>query len=288
MHEMRLSIEPQSLNLPASVRNHPRFESFADLGGREYGFGVQVGSEYWLHVHGVGSFLFRHGELEVKGFPDSSLDPASFRDAFFHGVAPWLLQRAAWDCLHASAVLEKEGVLVFCGPSHRGKSTMCGAWAREGAVLYGDDAVAFVIRGAAALAARLPQRVRLRGPSESWFRNAPNPAAELPGGLFVRYDLSATLKPIRAVFWMDPLRPAAEKEAALLTRLNPTEAFPLLLAGAHCMTMSDAACNRKMVDNYLSLARLAPCFRLSVVADLGRLPAAVERIRQTLAEPASV
>jgi hypothetical protein len=284
MDHLRLVIGREPLPFPPNVSCLPGFESIADATGAEYGFAFRRDDEYWLHVHRVGAFVLRPGVPEATGVPDPGLDLASFRDAFFHSVAPWVLQRGPWECLHASAVLTGPGVVIFCGPSGRGKSTLARAWADRGAPGYGDDAVPYLIRDHHAMAANLPQRFRLREPAASSFPRFPENVWEPsdPAATEIRCSLASTLRPVRAACWLDPMRPYHERRPVLLSRVSPVQAFPLLLGAAHCMTMSDPQCNRKMVRNYLAFARAVPVFRLSLAAGLDRLPEVLDFLERHL------
>ncbi|MBI3696747.1 MAG: hypothetical protein HY238_18150 [Acidobacteria bacterium] len=214
------------------------------------------------------------------GFPDAGVNQVAFREAFFHGVAPWLLQRREWDCLHGSAVLTWGEVMAFCGPAHRGKSTLARAWVDRGAIPYADDAAPFLVQDGVARSARLPQRISLREPAASYFPNVPAPEYDLLPGGEIWYDLEPTLRPLRSVYWLEPMTQAAESAVTVLARIPPVEALPLLLSAAHCMSWKDPGCNRKMVLNYLSLVRLTPVFRLSFVSDLHRLPTVIDRLER--------
>jgi hypothetical protein len=276
MAKLRLSIEDGFLRFPKDASEYPGFEVWPDPWGNEYGFGLPQGVEYWMKVHGIGAFIIDPGYQKVSGFPENGLSLTAFRDAFFHGVAPWLLQRREWDCLHGSSVLTENGVVVFCGPTGRGKSTLARACADRGAVPYADDAVPFLIRNGTAMSARIPQRIRLREPAASRFPDSPDSGLYPDGSREIFYDLEPSLRPLRCVYWLAPMAEPAAAAAATIRRVNPVEALPLMLSVAHCMSLKDPDCNRKMVRNYLWLVKRTPVFRLSFVSDLDRIPAVLD------------
>jgi hypothetical protein len=265
---------------PPEIENDPLADRWVDPVGRECGFSVERDGRHWICLHRFGTFIVQPSYSEVLGFRDPGVDPESFEDVFFRLVAPWVINRKDWDCLHGSAVLTPSGVVIFCGPSGRGKSTIACASTERGASPYADDAVPFLIRNGVPMAAQIPQRLRLRQPAASWFSGPPRPPRNGNNGE-VFYDLEATLRPILAIYWLERMADASECPHPLIERISTSESFRLLLAGAYCLTLSDAACNRKMVDNYLALSRLAPVFQLSFASGLDQLSAVLDCLEQS-------
>jgi hypothetical protein len=196
-------------------------------------------------------------------------------------VVPWLLQRQEWDCLHASAVLIPAGVVIFCGPSGCGKSTLARAWSERGAATYADDAVPFLVRDGMAMSARIPQRLRLREPAASHFpieRHDPFSASSASREL--TYDLEPSLRPVSSIYWPEPAAGGMGCADPVIERIPAREAFSLLLSEAHCMSLRDPACNRKMIRNYLSLVESVPVFRLRYPLRLDLLPAVLAELER--------
>ncbi len=278
MLKIRLSICKESISFPPDIAEDPCVERWRDPAGGEYGFSLQKDGQCWIRLHRLGSFVFRPGHWEALGSPDEGTEPGRFREAFFHVVAPWILGRLDWECLHASAVLTASGVVAFCGPSGRGKSTLARACGDRGGLPYADDAVPFLIRDGLVMAACMPQPLRLRGQAASWFGDPPGQQPNGENGHEVLYDFEPTLRPLCAVYWLEEMSDAAERPVPLIERISPLESFRLLISEAYCLTLADAACNRKMVRSYLSLVRLAPVWRLSFPAGLERMPTLLEYI----------
>lgn len=270
MSKLRFSIR-EDASVPTEIESDPGLQRWQDPDGREFGFSVYKHGQYWVRFHAYGTFVVQAGSWEAVGFPNEGVASGLFRDVFLRLIAPWILQRQDWECLHASAVLFGSGVVSFCGPSGRGKSTIARGYRDRGATLYADDAVPFVIRDGVPMAARIPQRLRLRGPAASWFGEAPCPAPEEHDGDEVVHDLEPSLRPISAVYWLEPMVVAEERPLRLVERLPGMESFFLLLGQAYCLTLADSICNRKMVNNYLYLVHSVPVFRLTFPSGLNRM-----------------
>jgi hypothetical protein len=278
MPALSLSIQERPFSFPSEIQQDPLLERWDDQCGKEYGFGIRKNSEYWMTFYRAGTFVVQDGDPEVSGFPEPGADLQRFRELFFYVVVPWMIQRQEWECLHASAVLAGSGVVMFTGPSGRGKSTMARAFCDHGAVPYADDAAPFLVRGDSVLCARIPQPLKLREPAASHFTAPKLPVHQDDSE--IRWDLKPTLRPLSVIYWLDRMTEGGAQGGAVIEALSQMSAFRLLLEEAHCISMSDSSCNRKMVRNYLSLARLSPVFRLSVPARLDAIPKVVKRIQE--------
>ncbi|HYM10635.1 MAG TPA: hypothetical protein VEU62_07880 [Bryobacterales bacterium] len=280
MSSIRLLVRQEPFVFPPEIERDPRLDRWVDPVGRECGFSLERDGQHWICIYQLGAFIVQPGYSEVLGFPDAGVETERFQDVFFRLVAPWLINRKVWDCLHASAVLSGSGVVIFCGPSGRGKSTLARACAERGAAPYADDAVPFLIRDGVPLAAHIPHRLRLRDPAASWFNDAPRPSWNGNRNGEILYDLEGSLRPISAIYWLERRSDAGEHPVPLVERISTSESFRLLLAEAYCLTLTDGACNRKMVDNYLALARLASVFQLSFASGREQIPAVLDCLEQ--------
>jgi hypothetical protein len=278
MPPLSLSIQEGPFAFPSEIEEDPLLERWDDQWGKEYGFGLKKNSQYWMKFHRAGTFVVQDGDAEVSGFPEPGADLQRFRELFFYVVVPWMIQRQEWECLHASAVLTRAGVVMFTGPSGRGKSTMARAFCDHGAVPYADDAAPFLVTDDSVLCACIPQPLKLREPAASHFATPRwtfyQDASE------VRWDLKPTLRPLSVIYCLDRMREGAGQGGAVIEPISRATAFRLLLEEAHCISMSDSSCNRKMVRNYLSVARISPVFRLSFPARLDAIPKVVRRIQE--------
>ena len=79
------------------------------------------------------------------------------------------MQVQGHEVMHASAVRMSHGLVVLCGSSHMGKSTLAYGFSRRGHPQWADDLVVFEPAGNAATAIALPFRPSLRSASASTF-----------------------------------------------------------------------------------------------------------------------
>lgn len=101
--------------------------------------------EVWLHQHGVGTFLIRHGREII--FDPAPQAPEVLLRAFVLGPALGaLLHQRGLLVLHASGVVCNRGAIAFVGDPGAGKSTMAAALYRQGYPLIADDIVAIETR----------------------------------------------------------------------------------------------------------------------------------------------
>lgn len=282
MERIRLTISTGNRILPPRHSELPGFERWENNTGGEHGFGFFHGAQFWMRIHRVGDFLVAPDFECVSGFPESSVSDELFREIFFRLIVPWILQRREWDCLHGSAVLTDSGVITFCGPSGRGKSTLARAYCEHGAVAYADDALPFRMRDGRAWASSIPQRLRPRQPAAEVYTKSITPGGARIGETELTYALQETARPLRAVFWLEPMRPAFELAEPEVSLLATPDAFRRLLTEAHCMTLSDPVANRKMVENYFELVATTPVYQLTFPADLPRIDRTIEMIRAVL------
>jgi hypothetical protein len=255
-------------------------EVWHDTGGREYGLGRFQRDFIWAKIHSAGVYRVDVSSGYAQGCPNDGVSPRWFRELFFHIIAPCVLQRYQWDCLHASAVLTDAVTIAFCGPTRRGKSTLARAYCDRGHIPYADDALPFLIENGEVFCARIPQRLRLRKAAANRFAELPIADALANGNGSVTCDLRGSLRPLRAIYWLDPMNSDDSRTAAEIDSIPASESFQLLMGQAHCMSVKDAECNRKTVRNYLDLAKNVPLLRLSFPRNLDHLSATLDLLDQ--------
>jgi hypothetical protein len=145
---------------------------------------------------------------------------------------------------------------------------------------YADDAVPFLAAEGCVMAGRIPQRPRLREPAASLYAEASGRNSEEENTAELLHDVLATLRPLRVIYWLQPVKHSTGGPAASLDRVPRVEALPLLLSEARFLSLRDGACNRKMVRNYLLLASLVPVFRCRYSLCIEQLGAVVDCLWQ--------
>jgi hypothetical protein len=97
--------------------------------------------EHRICFPGVATFAFRPGESEVRVAPERTTPHGVIEDLFLTSALPLLLQSEGYEALHDSAVQMPGGVVVCCGFSGSGKTTIAYGIARRGHPVWADDAV---------------------------------------------------------------------------------------------------------------------------------------------------
>lgn len=280
MWDLSFEILSDPLRLPEAHEAGSIDEVWFDLSGREYGVGRFRRESIWAKIHRAGVYRVDVSNGQAQGYPNEGVGHEWFRELFFHLIAPCVLQRYQWDCLHASGVLTDAGTVAFCGPTRRGKSTLARAYCDRGHIPYADDALPFLIENNEVFSARLPQRLRLRTATASRFAELPIADVVANQNGQVTCDLRGSLRPLLAIYWLDPMQSDDERATAEIHPVSASESFQLLMGQAHCMSLQDPQCNRKTVRNYLDLAKNVPLVRLSCPRNLDHLSATLDLLDQ--------
>ena len=207
------------------------------------------GFRRWIDWTGLGVFAFESGRDVVQLWPAADARMDVVRDVFARMVQPAVLQALGRETLHASAAVGPNGVLVFCGLAHSGKSTLAFALGRTGYRHFADDAVVMTVAGDDVLAHPVPFSPRLRASARGHFA---------PGSLPPPVDRPDEPQTVSAFF---VLRQEEQLEGPpQVTRLPPAHAFVQLLTHAHCFDPADMTETRRLVGDYLEIVRLRPVF----------------------------
>jgi hypothetical protein len=256
---------------PARVVNEWR-----DDAGQVFATGSAGPQHRWIHWRGLGAFRFSlHSRtVHVTAAPDISRDRLA--DLFARIVQPLILQAQGLPVLHGSAVSGPGGVLVFCGLTFSGKSTLAFAVGAEpGFVQFADDAV--VIRPDAGdadafIVEPIPFRARLRPSAAGFF------GPDASNGVWTTRVARADGQRLRAVIGLTQSTAAAGNAPAILEPVSPAAAFRLLLTHAHCFDDSDRSSVGPMVETYLAMAAAVPVYQLTYQPDFQALPRLVSLV----------
>ena len=178
-------------------------------------------------------------------------------ELYWHAALPLVVQARGGEVLHASGVLMPRGVVVLCGASKSGKSTIAYGLHRRGHRLWADDAVALEVTESAITAWPLPFDVRLRPATAALFGLGER-AARLAGADDSSGDGRAPA-PLEAVCVLGRRRGADGRRCL---RHSASVAYPALLANAYCFSLEDPPRKRLMLERYLSLVARVPVMAL--------------------------
>jgi hypothetical protein len=280
---VRLVIDPEAvaearLALLSPAAGLP-IEPWLDSTGAEYGYCCGDGDGFYAYIHEVGGFLFDRTSPVVRGAPESVDADAAFYDIFCNDIVPVVFQHHRWEVLHACGLEVAGACVALSGKSKSGKSTLAYAWRRRGGQVFADDAIPFRADAGRITVCTIPFRIRLRHPSSRHFASLDGETADPKA---VQYEARMPSLPLAAVFMLE--RRPEQDGGVRIERLPPDQALAGLFSQAYYLTKKDPARNRRMVESYLSLADLAPTFRLSYPTGLERTDAILNHLVAWVAE----
>jgi len=268
---------PSSFRAPRSTHA----TTWRDAAGGVVAYARASGDRYWMDLPGLATFCFDERSDHVVATPHPGIAADAVAELYWHSALPLVVQARGGEVLHASGVLMPRGVVALCGASRSGKSTIAYGLHRRGYRLWADDAVALEVTEPAITALPLPFDVRLRPATAALF-GLGEEAVRLARG-----DSSGPVgrapAPLGAVCILDRRRGAPG--SLMLAPLKASEAYPALLANAHCFSLEDPARKRLMLDRYLSLVARVPIVALAVPDRLEGLPAILDALERTFGEP---
>lgn len=219
----------------------------------------RLGRQYWIWQPGVGGVQFTADEPALVLHPLIHTDRAWFERLVSRSWLPAVYPIWQRQVLHASAVAGPSGrVIAFTGPSGAGKSTLAyGMSRRTEWTLVADDTLAFSLSGQVG-----DQHITLHPlRSESRLRQATAEYFGKPDATEVSFAWPSQALLLAGIYVLD----AGDGGgcAFATTRLSVTEAYPLLLAQAHALSLSDPEHNQRLMRDYLALAADVPVYRLT-------------------------
>jgi hypothetical protein len=245
---------------------------------------VSNGEEWWL-LPDVGSFSFDRGGDSVRamvrwpGRPDVTLD------AYHRVVLPMALQARGYEVLHASAVQMTCGVVILCGASGAGKSTIGYALSQRGYPQWSDDVVVLDASDTVAACVRLPFKVRLLPDAVSFLGAKLGATRELSNGS--GGGMEGGTAPVAAMFMLERVARVGRDGPVQAIQLSPASAFPRVLAHAHCLKFRDIGRRRRMIEHYLKLVSRVPVFEIRFATRLNGLPLILDAIIKMVGQATS-
>lgn len=249
--------------------------------GAVYAHGFTVDGQHVLQLPHIGSFRFRGDEAGVVAAPDPSVPPELLLNAYHRWVLPMAFYVRGLEVLHASAVVAGGRVVVLCGVSRVGKSTIAYGLSRRGYLLWADDAVVLEISGPCIRGVPLPFEIRLRAASISFFHAERADSSICPRQDSVDHAGGHPVS-IAAVFVLSRTPDKDDGLALKAVRCSSAEAFPAMLAHACWFSLKNAERKRRMVEHYLAVAARLPVFEIRFPTGLERLGAILDVIEDTV------
>jgi len=229
----------------------------------------------WIDWHGVGLFAFTDLSRSVHVWPVDHADHCVIHDVFRRAILPAVFQACGLQALHASAARRDAGLLVFCGRSGSGKSTVAYALGRRALTQVADDVVVIDAVRPEVTARALPFAPRLRAPSREHFAVDPDHGSLQPAGGGGRV----------IAFFLLSQQPGLG--GSRVDRLAPSAAFSRLLSHAHSFDPVDAAEARRLAHDYLAMVEQVPVFEVRYQPGLAHLPALIDAILAAAGNPAA-
>ena len=222
-------------------------------------------------------FLRIHGRAVLRVDPENALvrieEPptASELSDAIDGVVPKLLALRGLLVLHASAVVDGDGVRAFSGPSGAGKTTTARAFADAGSVLVSEDLL--VLRPEDEMAhAVLHAEARVR----AWAEQAKAALSQDPrtSVAFAHLDRlsEGPASPLESVLFLDAKR--RRGEAIELTPLAPPDALMDLFGNAF-LASADPADWRTTLTQLAQAAKTTRAYMATMPEGIAEVQAAV-------------
>jgi hypothetical protein len=225
----------------------------------------------WIDWPAMGVFAFSRRSDVVDVWPSQGIRPESIQDTFHRAILPVVLQAKGHQTLHASAVMDSAGMVLFCGVRGAGKSTLAYGIRERGFRQCADDAVVLDIQDPTVRARILPFAPRLRPPSAAHF--GLDMAARLPNAR----EFSSV--PLSAIFLLTQSGASFEP---VVERVTPERAFAALLPHAYCFDTTAPEETRRLVDDYMRVADRVPIVSLTYAPDFARFSGVVDRVLETV------
>lgn len=247
-------------------------QRWLDTQGRLVATGGRLRGRWWMHWRGLATFWFTE-DGAVMAEPATGATDADLRDIFVRGVVPTVMLARGFEALHASAILDRGGVVGLCAASGTGKSTISLALASSGADHFADDTLLYRVAGNLPSASRLPFPVRVDASARAAL-----------GDRVTAADRSLPSEaPIHRIYHLirdeavNPRQPRFES-------IPVAERFEVLLTHAHPFDMGDEDRRRAFVENLMTLARHVEVCECRFAPDLAALPALAESLRDHAAK----
>jgi hypothetical protein len=231
---------------------------------------------YWILSGNFGAIRFGLESHEVFAYPIQGCDPDSFEGMLAREWLPLVYQAWGYQVLHASAAVHRTSDLVaaLSGEARAGKSTLGYALGqRPGWQQIADESLVLQVEPGVVRLVYSPNRTRLRVATAQHFERSPGDQEPIawPDGEFS----------LDSVFFLEPrLDGSIDGADAQIYPLDGGEAYPRLLNQAFALTLKLREHNRRLMKDYLQVARDVACYRLVYNRSFAALEAVLDAVEK--------
>ncbi|MGF7078511.1 serine kinase [Mucilaginibacter sp. UYCu711] len=245
-------------------------------------------TEYLQKVINVASYYVANGN-EIRIDPNPAADEKSVRLFLLSNAMAAVLHQRNLIPLHASAIFHEDGVVLFCGPSGVGKSTIVTALQAKGYKVFSDDVC--VLKPSANnpdLIMAVPSYPMMK----LWIDSFNKTGIEMAGeedrirphlakyARFYHDEYEIAPRPIKRVFMLDA---GSLEQQAELKEMAPIESFNALQRNTYRHVQMNAMKKRDFHFSIISkLTAAVPVLRISRPQHLNTVNEVVELIQSTL------
>ena len=269
------------------------FHNWKTPDGQEVMASARKQENYLLKFPGLVVFLVDFDEHVIHAYPEPGCPENTLAHLLIDQVIPRVMGHGGRMVIHASAVELTDGrVVVFTGPSGRGKSTLAMAMLNSGHRLISDDCLLLENRGGeiygiasypslrlwADSAAAMAQGKAIRGARVSKMAHYTNKQQLLFEGRGAAAE-SGWVK-MSALYILDAVVPGQIVQRPVI---EPTGGMNSLMALIEALFVLDVVRKEQVKKNFevvRSIAGLVPVFHLYYPRDFSKLPQIVEKVAE--------
>jgi hypothetical protein len=237
-----------------------------------------LNSQPWVWWPGLAAFCFDYHAVRLDVLSEPMVRRSDILEAYQRYVLPIIQHVRGHECLHASAVKGAAGIVLLCGESMNGKTTLAYGLTQRGYTLWADDSVVFDILGGAPRSFPIPFRMHLRSASLSHFGlqfdESIRSAVCSEGGRWAG---------IAGIFVLERRSDGSNGPVSEISQLTSSEALITLLRHARCFSLRLEERRRQMMVNYLRLVASVPVKRFRYHSRFEDLPTILSKLEEAIA-----
>jgi len=235
------------------------------------------GGRYRLEMPGRATFTIERNGRLVTGLPVGLPSPETIEHLLIDQVLPRVLAHRGRLVLHAGAVGVPSGAVAFLGDSGAGKSTLCGAFARRGDLLLGDDGI-IVRESTAGTFDTLPTYSGLRLLPRSVAHLYDDASRGRPMAAYSEKRRFGTVRPEPEAVPLRAIYVLAEGDRVSITPLAGAEAVLALVRSTFHLHLDDSSRARRLFERIAAVALAIPIRSLAYPRDFALLDAVREAV----------